>query len=63
MALTPEFAELFCLPGDRRNDVIAGDGTAETFDVYQYDAVTGEKQMYATYTTMKLRSLSPSRLH
>lgn len=43
MALTPEFAELFCLPGDRRNDVIAGDGTAETFDVYQYDAVTGEK--------------------
>ena len=41
MALTPEFAELFCLPGDRRNDVIAGDGTAETFEVYQYDAVTG----------------------
>lgn len=42
-ALTAEYAELFCLPGDRRNDVIAGDGTAETFDVYQYDAVTGEK--------------------
>jgi hypothetical protein len=43
MALTPEFSALFCLPGDRRNDVIAGDGTQETFDVYQYDAVTGEK--------------------
>ncbi|MDO4164408.1 MAG: RagB/SusD family nutrient uptake outer membrane protein [Bacteroides sp.] len=42
MALTPEFAQLFCLEGDRRNDVIAGDGTAETFDVYQYDATTGE---------------------
>lgn len=43
MALTPEFAALFCLPGDRRNDVIAGDGNADTFDVYQYDANTGEK--------------------
>lgn len=43
MALTPEFVELFCLPGDRRNDVIAGDATAETFDVYQYNAFTGEK--------------------
>lgn len=43
MALTPEFVALFCLPGDRRNDVIAGDGTADTFDVYQYDALTGEK--------------------
>ena len=43
MALTPEYAELFCLPGDRRNDVIAGDANAETFDVYQYDATTGEK--------------------
>ncbi len=43
MALTPEFAALFCLPGDRRNDVIAGDGTADSFEVYQYDAVTGEK--------------------
>ncbi len=43
MALTPEFVELFCLPGDRRNDVIAGDALAETFDVYQYDAVTGER--------------------
>lgn len=41
MALTPEFSALFCLPGDRRNDVIAGDGTAETFDVYQYDNATG----------------------
>lgn len=43
MALTPEYAELFCLPGDRRNDVIADDANAETFDVYQYDATTGEK--------------------
>lgn len=43
MALTPEYAELFCLPGDRCNDVIAGDANAETFDVYQYDATTGEK--------------------
>lgn len=42
-ALTPEFVELFTLPGDRRNDVIAGDATLETFDVYQYDAKTGEK--------------------
>lgn len=45
MALTPEFVELFCLPGDRRNDVIAGN-TGEninktTFDVYQYDNATG----------------------
>lgn len=50
MALTPEFVELFCLPGDRRNDVIAGDATAETFEVYQYDATTGEKtNMRNTY--------------
>ncbi len=46
MTLTPEFVELFCLPGDRRNDVIAG-STGEnigldTFDVYQYDNNTGE---------------------
>lgn len=46
MTLTPEFVELFCLPGDRRNDVIAG-STGEniglpTFDVYQYDNATGE---------------------
>lgn len=45
MTLTPEFVELFCLPGDRRNDVIAGN-TGEnigmtTFDVYQYDNTTG----------------------
>ena len=45
MTLTPEFVELFCLPGDRRNDVIAGN-TGEnigmaTFDVYQYDNATG----------------------
>lgn len=43
MTLTPEFAALFHLPGDRRNDVIAGDANADTFDVYQYDAITGEK--------------------
>lgn len=50
MALTPEYAELFCLPGDRRNDVIAGDANAETFDVYQYDATTGEKtNVHNTY--------------
>lgn len=42
-ALTPEFAALFNLPGDRRNDCIIGDGNAETTDVYQYDAATGEK--------------------
>ena len=42
-ALTPEYAALFNLPGDRRNDCIVGDGAAETFDVYQYDAYTGEK--------------------
>lgn len=45
MVLTPEFVELFCLPGDRRNDVIAGNTganiTKETFDVYQYDNATG----------------------
>lgn len=46
MALTPEFVELFCLPGDRRNDVIVG-ATGEhigqeTFDVYQYSNATGE---------------------
>lgn len=45
MTLTPEFVELFCLPGDRRNDVIAGNTganiTKETFDVYQYDNATG----------------------
>ena len=46
MTLTPEFVELFCLPGDRRNDVIAGN-TGEnidlpSFDVYQYDNATGE---------------------
>ncbi len=43
MALTPEFSALFCLEGDRRNDCIIGDGTADTFDVYQYDATTAEK--------------------
>ena len=42
-ALTPEYVELFTLPGDRRNDCIAGDATQETFDVYQYDVTTGEK--------------------
>ena len=45
MVLTPEFVELFRLPGDRRNDVIAGNTganiTKETFDVYQYDNATG----------------------
>ena len=46
MTLTPEFVELFCLPSDRRNDVIAGNTGEnigmETFDVYQYDNNTGE---------------------
>lgn len=45
MVLTPEFVKLFCLPGDRRNDVIAGNTganiTKESFDVYQYDNATG----------------------
>lgn len=45
MTLTPEFVELFCLPGDDRNSVIAG-STGEdigktSFDVYQYDNATG----------------------
>lgn len=45
MTLTPEFVELFCLPGDDRNTVIAGN-TGEnidekSFDVYQYDNATG----------------------
>lgn len=43
MVLTPEFAELFSLPDDHRNEVIAGDANAATFDVYQYDAITGKK--------------------
>lgn len=46
MVLTPKFVELFRLPGDRRNDVIAGnvgDKISEsTFDVYQYDNATGD---------------------
>ena len=45
MVLTPEFVKLSCIPGDRRNDVIAGNTganiTKETFDVYQYDNATG----------------------
>jgi len=42
-ALTPEYSKLFSLKGDRRNDCIAGDGTAETTEIYQYDNATGEK--------------------
>lgn len=49
MTLTPEFVELFSLTGDDRNEVIAGDATQETFDVYQYDAVTGEKTSVRNY--------------
>lgn len=45
MTLTPEFVELFCLPGDDRNSVIAGstgeDINKTSFDVYQYDNATG----------------------
>lgn len=45
MTLTPEFVELFCLPGDDRNTVIAGNTgeniDKESFDVYQYDNATG----------------------
>lgn len=45
MTLTPEFVELFCLPGDDRNTVIAGNTgeniDEESFDVYQYDNATG----------------------
>lgn len=41
-AMNPEFAELFCLPGDRRNDVIVGDPAQDSIYVYQYDPVTGE---------------------
>ena len=52
MTLTPEFVELFCLPGDRRNDVIAGN-TGEninlpSFDVYQYDN-TGIPELSASF--------------
>lgn len=41
-AMNPEFAELFCLPSDRRNDVIVGDPAQDSIYVYQYDPVTGE---------------------
>lgn len=45
MTLTPEFVELFRLPGDDRNTVIArntGENIdEESFDVYQYDNATG----------------------
>lgn len=41
-AMNPEFADLFCLPGDRRNDVVVGDPSQETTPVYEYDPVTGE---------------------
>ena len=45
MTLTPEFVELFCLPGDDRNTVIAGNTgeniDEESLDVYQYDNATG----------------------
>ena len=41
-AMNPEFAELFCLPGDRRNDVIVGDPAQDSIYVYQYDPVSGE---------------------
>lgn len=40
--MNPEFADLFCLPGDRRNDVVVGDPSQETTPVYEYDPVTGE---------------------
>ncbi len=43
MALTPEFSALFNLPGDRRNDCIAGDANEDSFVVYQYNSETGEK--------------------
>lgn len=42
-AMNPEFAELFCLPGDCRNDIIVGDPSKEKTLVYEYDPVTGEK--------------------
>lgn len=41
--MNPEFAELFTLPGDRRNDVIVGDPLQETTLIYEYDPETGEK--------------------
>ena len=41
-AMNPEFAELFCLPGDRRNDVVVGDPAQDSIYVYQYDPETGE---------------------
>lgn len=45
MALTPEFAALFNLPGDRRNDVILGG------DIYLIDGATGEKTSQRAQTT------------
>ena len=49
MALTPEFVDLFNLPGDRRNDVILGG------DIYILDGTTGEKtSKRATYNETAL---------
>lgn len=39
VVMTEEFANLFNLPGDRRNDCVAGG------DIYQIDATTAEKTM------------------
>ncbi len=49
MALNGDFAKLFCLEGDRRNDCIVGDGTQETTDIYVYDAITAEKTDARSY--------------
>lgn len=49
MALTPEFVELFNLPGDRRNDVILGG------DIYVLNGTTGEAtSVRATYDGVPL---------
>lgn len=42
-AMNPVFADLFCLPGDCRNDVVVGDPSKEKTLIYEYDPVTGEK--------------------
>lgn len=42
-AMNSEFADLFCLPGDCRNDVVVGDPSKEKTLIFEYDPVTGEK--------------------
>lgn len=56
IAMTEEFANLFCLEGDRRNDCIVGG------DLYQIDATTAEKtgnrNMYKGQTVSLSKSIT-----